>query len=197
MKTSKTLVIMLFALVIFGTYGCSNTIRMYGSEVVATPNVDIQPFDETLALDIGKKVEDTIYETCSTLKYLEIYNWHEMLTTGFKNTFEGFNLVNVKDIPQLTLQILKAKPSRTIGGVQNSETTLTANYKISQRTTLFSAQMAYSARLVDANGKILKRSTGTVKSKNSGTLKNDSWPIMQSLIESMYEKIATDLFAPK
>ena len=53
MKTSKTLVIMLFALVIFGLYGCSNTIRMYGSEVVPTPNVDIPQFDETLALDIG------------------------------------------------------------------------------------------------------------------------------------------------
>lgn len=194
MKTSKNLVITLFALVIFGFYGCSNTIRMYGPEVVPTPNVDIPQFDETIALEIDKKVEDTIYETCSTLKYLEIYNWHEMLTTGFNNAFEGFNIVSLKDKPQLTLKILNATPTRTIGGVEHYETTLTTKYTIAGRSTLFSAQMAYSARLVDANGKILKRSTGTVKSKHSGTLKNDSWPMIQTLIESMYEKIAVDFF---
>jgi len=173
--------------ILLGLCGCSNTIRMYGVDVNPRPNIDLPPINESIALELGKEVKDTIYDDHSDLKYLEIYNWRETLKTGFTNAFKGFKIVDLKDNPQLILKINRADPSRTIGSIQRSDDLILT-------TALVSAQMVYSARLINAEGEVVKRSNGTVHSKKSGTQKYDSWPIMESLIESMYEKIAKDFF---
>ncbi|KAF0159595.1 MAG: hypothetical protein FD159_340 [Syntrophaceae bacterium] len=167
---------------------CGGMRYIYMAEVNPTPNVDIiNPIKERIFLEIDESVQDTFWEYHSDLKPLEISSWRSSLANGFMNTFSEFNIVTTKDKAQIIFRIYEATPVRTL-------VSLSAEGSYGLKTAVQSCQITYKVRLLDAQGKILKRSNGTAHSKQSGATKYDTNRIVASAIESMYESIVKNFF---
>ena len=57
------------------------------------------------------------------------------------------------------------------------------------------AHVRYKARLVDSAGNVVRRSSGTVPSKRSTGDHNEYTLVAKSAVETMYERIASELFS--
>ncbi|WP_164017803.1 LPS assembly lipoprotein LptE [Pyxidicoccus trucidator] len=146
------------------------------------PNIDLPESQASLALELDPSVRDVFQVPArSGVVPTNVEAWRTTLDRGFKNGFRSaFRTDGGKE---LVLQIVEAElelaPTAVneVGGAAAAE-----------------AQVRYKARLVDAQGNVLRRSTGTVASKRSTSQPGEITLIAESAVESMYEKIAEDLF---
>ncbi|WP_321532935.1 hypothetical protein [uncultured Desulfuromonas sp.] len=165
------------------------------AEVSPAPNVDVPAINKRVFFEIDKSVPDTFWDRHSELKPLNIKMWRKSLENGFLNSFSEFNIVNKKEDADIIFKIYKALPERTLVSVsQSGQQYYPLGGSDTTKTVVVSAQLTYQARLLNAQGDILKRSTGTSISKKRGTKKNESGIIIASAVESMYESIAMDFF---
>lgn len=185
MKKNIILLLLLFCLLQLSA--CGGMRYIYTGELTPIPNIDIDPIKEGIFLELDESVKDTFWEYHSDLKPLEVSSWRKSLENGFNNAFKEFNIVHSKDKAQLILKMYDANPTRTILTISQSD----VKYL---NTVLVGCQITYKVRLLNARGEILKRATGTVNSKRSGSLKYENDQIMASAIESMYETIAKEFF---
>lgn len=150
------------------------------SQFAPNPNVDIDSAHKNVKLDLTADVKDT-YEVPSKngMRSVAVSDWRKSLTTGFENSFG--NRASGRDVK--TLQISRAE-------IELAPAAMSAQYG----PIAAYANLTYQARLVDAKGNVLKRSAGTVTAKSAFTSTNETTTAAQSAVESMYEKIATDLF---
>ena len=198
MKCLKVLLVLFFAInmAACGAHRRITTIRSF--EVMPVPNVDIEPIKEKLYLEISEEVQDVFIDRNPELKTLEINGWRASLSNGFMSAFEEFDIVEEKGDAQRILRIYRATPSRTLVDMDSAQVAYpslrfgTTYDKVT--TVIVGAQITYKARLLDAEGGILKRSASTVTSKNVATRRSETESILQSSIETMYETIAKDLF---
>ncbi|MFL5347720.1 MAG: hypothetical protein ACJ8AT_23270 [Hyalangium sp.] len=147
------------------------------------PNIDLPEKNASLALVMDKGVEDQYEADLDGKHPVNVTGWRETLQNGFHSGFSSAFKTNA-DRAELTLQLNEAVLSFAPtslgrhGGIQAAE-----------------AQVRYKARLLDAQGRVLRRSTGTVSSKKSATDKEGLTTVASSAVESMYEKIAQDFFS--
>jgi hypothetical protein len=153
------------------------------SQFAASPNVDLDPKEGPFKLELTADVKDQ-YEVPSKngVRGFEVANWRNSLGSGFDSAFGKHNSAgNAKN--SKTIQIIKAEMDLSpaavtaAGGVAAAQATVT-----------------YQARLVAANGTVMKRSTGTVAAKAATTSPSQTTESAKSAVESMYEKIAEDFF---
>lgn len=143
------------------------------------PNVDLDKSDESLALLIDKGIANAFFLGTSG----EVANWHRTLQVGYTNAFgDAFRLVSNK--PDLVLVLRRAELVLARAAVDQHGWTVAVR-----------AQLTYQARLTDAAGRIVRRSSGTVGAKQAVTGRSMVAHNMGEAVATMYEKIATDVFA--
>lgn len=147
------------------------------------PNVDLPESQASLALEMDPSVRDVFQVPGrSGINATNVEAWRTTLERGFKNGFRSaFKTDGGKD---LVLQIVEAELELAPTAVTSSGGAVAAE-----------AQVRYKARLVDAQGNVVRRSTGTVTSKRSTSRGAEISLIAESAVETMYEKIAQDIFS--
>ena len=111
--------------------------------------------------------------------------WRTTLERGFRSAFaDAFDLSD--PAAELTLVIAEAEPS--FSGT---------SYNTHGRVTSAEAQVRYKARLVDRQGTVLRRSVATVASKKSASATEEVTSVVAGAVETMYERIARDVFDEK
>jgi hypothetical protein len=148
------------------------------------PNVDLPRSETSLALELDAAIPDTFKATSggSSAPSTPVKEWRTTLERGFQNSFgPAFKTDGGKDLVlHLVEVVLEVAPTTEVdaaGSAVGSE-----------------AQIRYKARLVDAQGNVVRRSVGTVSSKRPVARSVDATRVAESAVESMYEKIAEDLF---
>lgn len=155
--------------------GCTVTV----AQLNPSPNLDLAPTSQNLSLQMDPSVLESVVVPYDTAK-MEVNDWRYSLEKGFTNAFKNSYALG-KGPSGLTLQLVEANPDLVFGsaGGDNSKVT---------------GQIRYKARLLDAQGNILKRLTGTaIGHKDALTLR--MLPLaLQSAVETMYEEIAANFF---
>jgi hypothetical protein len=148
------------------------------------PNIDLPETKAGMKLVMDDTVQDS-FEVPSRggINKGEVEQWRETLKRGFQNGFGGAFKTDAES-PELTLQLMEV-------ALEFAPTAVTQN----GAAAAAEAQIRYKARLVDAQGNVVRRSTGTVASKRSITRADEVTLISESAVESMYEKIAEDFFS--
>src|SRR5438128_4895650 len=114
---------------------------------------------------------------------IPVQGWRTTLDRGFRGAFSGaFTLA--EETADLTLIIAEAE-------LRFAPTSFARD----GRPISAEAQVRYKARLVDRAGAVLRRSAGTMGSKRSASSPDQATPIAAEAVESMYERIAGELFA--
>ena len=109
--------------------------------------------------------------------------WRTTLERGFRGAFAS--AFSLSDQPaDLTLVVAEAE-------LRFAPTSFARN----GRPISAEAQVRYKARLVDRQGAVLRRSAGTLASKRSASSPDDATPVAAEAVESMYERLAGELFA--
>jgi hypothetical protein len=147
------------------------------------PNLDLPESQTALALELDPAVRDAFQiPGRSGMNETHVEAWRTTLERGFSNGFRSsFKTDGGKD---LVLQVVEAE-------LEFAPTAVTAK----GGPVAVEAQIRYKARLVDAQGNVVRRSTGTVASKRSTSKAAEITSISESAVESMYEKIASDVFS--
>ncbi|MFY0526561.1 hypothetical protein ACN28I_26605 [Archangium gephyra] len=155
--------------------GCTVTV----AQLNPSPNLDMAPTSQSLSLKLEDSVRDSLAVDIGPGR-LEVNEWRHSLERGFTNAFtNSYALGN--GTTELTLQLLEAGPDLLLGsaGGENSKAI---------------GQIRYKARLLDAQGNIVKRLTGTAIGRKEA-LNRDGIPLaLQSAVETMYEEIAVGFF---
>lgn len=148
------------------------------------PNIDLPESKAGMKLVMDDAIQNN-FEVPSRggINKGEVEQWRETLQRGFQNGFASAFKTDT-DSPELTLQLLEVS-------LEFAPTAVTAK----GGTAAAEAQIRYKARLVDAQGNVVRRSTGTVASKRSVTRADEVTLISESAVESMYERIAHDFFS--
>ncbi len=150
------------------------------------PNVDLGQQKQSLAFKMEPGVLDAFQVPSKNgVAGADVTGWHLTLENAFKNGFaEAFAKGGADS--DLTLVIVEAEPTF-------APTAVTANGQV----VSVSAQLRYKARLLDKAGQVVRRSTATVASKKSVTSRNEASDSVAGAVESMYERLAVDLFGPE
>lgn len=148
------------------------------------PNIDLPERNLSLGLTLDEQVKDTFkMPPASGIPETEVTQWRATLEKGFHNGL-GTAFRTKEEKSQLMLQLVEATlefvPSAVNGYGQAAAT---------------EAHIRYKARLVDAGGNVVRRSTGTVASKRSTGDRDEFTLVAKSAVETMYERIASDLFS--
>ncbi len=146
------------------------------------PNVDIPLREHRLRLEMKGVPDELKIAEGNGVRQVEVHNWRGTLAAGYTNGLRPA-FPRIAGLPVLTLELVEATPifppaavSSTIGVVA------------------VSVQIRYKARLVDSAGNILKRSLGTVEAKQASANRAGLTQTVSSAVETMYEKIANDMF---
>ncbi len=176
-RSSWSLVVVSLTSVLLST-GCALSVKAGNPR----PNVDLPESQASLALDLDPAIRDAFKAPSGdSLPPSDVQAWRTTLERGFQNSFrsvfkaEGGSALVLKIVEA---DLMLAATAVDDGGVAAAE-----------------AQVRYKARLVDAQGNVVRRSVGTVVSKRSATSRAGVTPVVESAVESMYEKIAQDLFS--
>lgn len=145
------------------------------------PNVDVPESASSLALELDPAVRDTFQTSGDSGIPLDVQAWRTTLERGFTNSFGS--AVKTDGEKALVLQLVEADLVLVPSVLPSITGTVAAG-----------AEVRYKARLVDAQGNVVRRSVGTVASRRSTTNHSEVMRVVDSAVEGMYEKIAEDLF---
>jgi hypothetical protein len=148
------------------------------------PNVDLPPSKQSLRLDFGPEVLDAFKAPSrGGVRETEVTEWRTTLARGFQGAFDasaplvwgGGPADRVLQIVEASLELAPAAVS--VYGV-----------------VAVTAHVRYKARLLDAQGNVLRRSTRTVSSKRATTDPHGTTTVAADAVASMFEAMAQDLF---
>lgn len=163
--------------------GCSLSVNPMSPR----PNVDLAPTGKTLAFVIDPSIGDNFKTTPGQIKAAEVKEWHKSLTTAFDNSFRSAYPAPSGGKADYTLTLVRAD----LGFEPTAF--LVNRYGDKVGTAAAVAQLTYTARLTDAQGNVIGRSTNTaVAKKQLGGL--NATESVQSAVESMFELIANEAF---
>jgi len=159
--------------------GCAATVLQANPR----PNIDLPQNTASFALALNESVQDQYQTEILGKRAVNVSEWRQTLQNGFDSGFgSAFNLAEGK--ADLTLQVNEAVLSFAPTAVGNLGSVKAVE-----------AQIRYKARLVDAQGQVLRRSTGTVSSKKSIAEEEEATSAAADAVESLYEKISHDFFS--
>lgn len=144
------------------------------------PMVDLPAGPGAIALGLGPQVADRFTISNGALAF-EIDSFHQTLASGFQSMIRASHPI--------------APPGNADGSLLIDE--IVAEGTQAYRT--LGLRLRYRARLVDRQGRELRRSFGTVESRDRvmtrfpGTLGDNSF-VLTSAVEAMFERIAMDCF---
>ena len=147
------------------------------------PNIDLPERNLALGLTLDEGVKDAFkVPPRSGIPETEVTAWRATLEKGFQNGLgKAFRTQEPKS--ELTLQIVEAELEFVPSAVNGYGQAAAAE-----------AHLRYKARLVDAAGNVVRRSSGTVTSKRSTGVTTEFTLVARSAVETMYERIASELF---
>ena len=150
------------------------------------PNVDLPKSQLSLRLLLEPGILDAYATPASmSMPAIPVQGWRATLENGFRGAFSKAYVL-AAGAADLTLVIAEAE-------LRFAATTYASN----GRPISAEAQVRYQARLVDRAGAVLRRSSGTMASKRSAGAPDEATPVAAEAVESMYERIAGELFARK
>lgn len=157
--------------------GCTVTV----AQLNPSPNLDLAPTSQSLSLQMDQAVLDSVVVSFGSTAQMEVNDWRSSLEKGFINAFKSSYALGKEGPSELTLQLVEVNPDLVFGSVSNDSGKATG-------------QIRYKARLLDAQGNILKRLTGTALG-HKDALSRETLPLaLQSAVETMYEEIAANFF---
>lgn len=157
--------------------GCTVTV----ARLNPSPNLDLAPTSQSLSLQMEKAVQDSLVVSFGPTAQLEVNDWRRSLEKGFTNAFKSSYALRKEGPSELTLQLVEVAPDLVFGSVSNDSGKATG-------------QIRYKARLLDAQGNIVKRLTGTARGHKDALYRDDIPLALQSALEAMYEEIAANFF---
>jgi len=173
------------SVVLICSAGCSLTMLSLG-QANPRPNVDIEESSRSVALELAESIQDDFEVPGQQgIVTLRVQDWRKTLEVGFKNGFSNsFDLDSGKS--EMKVQIKSADFVLVPSAV-----------RADGRVVAMSAQVRYQARLLDGEGKVVRRSARTVSSKGITSDGGDLEVTAASAVESMYEAIAADFFSSR
>jgi hypothetical protein len=148
------------------------------------PNVALaQPFAAPVRLVLSSEIPETLRVNDSVYDYRnhDYLHWRETLQTAFTEAFSDANASGATG-PAQTLEITRTS----------------ANFYYPPAPNTVAVALTYKARLLDANGHVLRVSARTSNSKHGfGGWQEAFANATQSALESMFEEMAADLFVTK
>jgi hypothetical protein len=152
------------------------------------PNVDLPPTGKSLALVIDPSIADNFRTTPGQIKAAEVTGWHQSLSKGFENSFRSAYPAPTNGKADYTLTLVRTD-------IAFEPTAFLVNrYGDKVGAAAAVAQLTYQARVTDAQGNVVGRSTNTaVAKKQLGGL--NATESVQSAVESMFELIAHEAFS--
>ncbi|NTX07446.1 hypothetical protein [Myxococcus sp. CA040A] len=154
--------------------GCT----VYVKRGAPRPNIDLAEQQATLGLVLESAVRDHFVVSNEAASKLDVDQWRGTLEDGFRVGFGSAFRLDATPA-DLKLQVLEAELSFAVTDAS---------------VAAVQAQIRYKARLVDAQGQVLKRSSGTVMSKRSAGLHRAATVLAANAVESLYEQISADFF---
>jgi hypothetical protein len=156
--------------------GCTVTV----AQLNPTPNLDLAPTSLSLSLQMEQSVQDSLVVSFGSTAQMEVNDWRNSLEKGFTNAFKSSYALGTGP-SELTLQLVEVNPDLVFGSVSNDSGKATG-------------QIRYKARLLDAQGNIVKRLTGTARGHKDALSRETISLALQSAVETMYEEIAANFF---
>lgn len=156
--------------------GCTVTV----AQLNPSPNLDLAPTTQSLSLQMEKSVQDSLVVSFTPTAHMEVNDWRYSLEKGFTNAFKSSYALG-KGPSEWTLQLVEVNPDLVFGSVSNDSGKATG-------------QIRYKARLLDAQGNIVKRLTGTARGHKDALSQETISLALQSAVEAMYEEIAANFF---
>jgi len=148
------------------------------------PNIDLPERNLALGLTLDEQVKDAFkVPRRSGIPETEVTAWRTTLERGFHNGLGTFFRTK-EEKSELTLQLVEVDLEFVPSAVNGYGQAAAAE-----------AHVRYKARLLDAVGNVVRRSSGTVTSKRSTGDHNEFTLVALSAVETMYERIASDLFS--
>lgn len=169
-------VVAVVALLFLG--GCSVTVGRSASR----PNIDLAKQQSSLGLVLEPEVKDQFSVVINSPETVHVNEWRGTLEDGFRAGFAAAFQMG-SDATDLRIQLAEAELTYAPTAVGRNGATAAVE-----------AQIRFKARLVDAQGQVLKRSNGTVSSKRSATSGPQVSGVTASAVESLYEQISRDFF---
>ncbi|WP_224368898.1 hypothetical protein [Hyalangium versicolor] len=160
--------------------GCSRAAVVQGHP---SPNIDLPEKSTSLEFVMDESIQDQYPAEVDGKQTVNVSEWRATLLNGFSSGFKSA-FKPAADKADLTLQLNEA--------VLSFSPTAFGRYGAIQAAE---AQVRYKARLLDSQGQVLRRSTGTVSSKKPITDNDAVTSGAANAVESMYEKIAQDFFS--
>lgn len=154
--------------------GCT----VYVKRGAPRPNIDLAERQATLGLVLESAVRDHFVVSNEAAHDLDVDQWRGTLEDGFRVGFGSAFRLDATPA-DLKLQVLEAELTFAVTDAVMS---------------VVQAQIRYKARLVDAQGQVLKRSSGTVTSKRSAGIYREATVLAANAVESLYEQISADFF---
>ncbi len=189
LKGASLVLAALGAIVYQGAMGCGVAVEIANPR----PNIDLKESHQVLNLRLSSKIPNDFDMPTINLMYTpHVSGWRSSLKRGFRNGFGEYFDLSPDARPDLVLEITEALPEivmtqnatgYTAGGVYHSTGQAAGN-----------AQIRYRARLLDAQGRVLKKSFGTVPSKRTFTNIFEGTAVVESAVETLYEAVARDCF---
>lgn len=147
------------------------------------PNIDMERSALPLKLEFDEKVRDSFStDGDSGMSGLSVHDWRATLEAGFRNGFGPFFELDSPE-PGLRLVIVKADLRGIPAAVAYG------GGAVAGRT-----QIRYAARLLDADGTVLRRATGTVQALGATSDRMGFSDNAGDAVALMYEAIASQLF---
>ncbi|WP_342377249.1 hypothetical protein NVS55_38220 [Myxococcus stipitatus] len=158
--------------------GCSVTVGRTPSR----PNIDLAQQASSLGLVLEPEVQDQFSVVINAPETVHVKEWRGTLEDGFR---AGFASAFPMGAAETDLKVQLAEAELTYAP------TAVGRHGV---VSAIEAQIRYKARLMDARGQVLKRSTGTVSSKRSATSGREVSGVTVSAVESLYEQLSRDFF---
>lgn len=148
------------------------------------PNIDLPERNLALSLVLDEEVKDAFkVPPRSGIPETDVTAWRATLEKGFHNGL-GSAFRTKEQKAELTLQLVEVQLEFVPSAVNGYGQAAAAE-----------AHVRYKARLVDAAGNVVRRSSGTVPSKRSTGHHTEFTLVAKSAVETMYERIASELFS--
>lgn len=148
------------------------------------PNIDLPERNLALGLTLDEQVKDAFkVPPRSGVPETDVTAWRATLEKGFHNGL-GKAFRTQEEKSELTLQLVEAELEFVPAAVNGYGQTVSAE-----------AHVRYKARLMDAGGNVVRRSSGTVTSKRATSDHNEFTLVAKSAVETLYERIASELFS--
>jgi hypothetical protein len=164
--------------------GCVSAPVAHIAKSSPKPNIDLPERNLALGLALDEQVKDAFkVAPRSGLPETEVTAWRTTLEKGFHNGL-GTAFHTKEPKAELTLQLVEAELEFVPSAVDAYG-----------RAAAAEAHIRYKARLLDASGNVLRRSSGTVPSKRSTGDHNEYTLVAKSAVETMYERISSELFS--